>query len=56
MADDPKKKKQDSKLVSKQKHEIDYVAKKLKVSVDAVKKAQKEAGPSRKAVEKKLKK
>lgn len=53
-SDDPKKKKQDAKLVSQQPHEQAYVARKTGKPPAEVKKATKEAGPSRKAVMKKL--
>lgn len=52
--DDPKKKKLDAKLVSLQPHEQKYIAKKAAKSLPAVKKATQQAGPSRKAVMKKL--
>lgn len=54
MADDPKKTKQDRKLVSQQPHEIRYVVKKTGLPAPAVKQAVKDSGPSRKAVMKKL--
>ncbi|WP_425724478.1 DUF3606 domain-containing protein [Hydrogenophaga sp. R2] len=52
--DDPKKKKADSKLVSQQPHEVSYLAKKTQQTKEAVKQAIQAAGPSRKAVVKKL--
>lgn len=55
MADDPKKKKQDGKLVSSQKHELKYTAKDNKVPVQKVKEAKVAVGPSRAKIEKKLK-
>ncbi len=50
-----KHKKMDGKLVSKQKHEIAYEAKKLKVKPAAVRDAKKQVGRSRKKIEKALK-
>lgn len=48
---------QDRRLVAtKQPHEVAYEAKKTKSTPAAVKKAAAAAGPSRKAIEKKLKK
>jgi hypothetical protein len=56
MADDPKKKKHDRKLVSQQDHEVDYLTRKHPyVKKDEVKTYIKEYGPSREIVEKKLK-
>lgn len=52
--DDPKKKKLDSKLVSSQPHEQRYLQKKTGKSAEDVKRATKQAGPSREAVTKKL--
>jgi len=52
--DDPKKKRQDAKLVSQQPHEQAYVVRKTGKTPAAVKKATQQAGPSRKAVMKKL--
>lgn len=54
MADDPKKRGLDGKLVSQQRHEVAYVAKKAKVTPAVAKKAIQDAGPSRKAVEAKI--
>ena len=51
-----KSKKQDPKLVSKQKHEIKYVAKKLKTSQKKVRAAKAAVGRSRKKIESELKK
>lgn len=48
--------KQDRARVSQQPHEVAYVAKKTGAAKPAVKAAIKSAGPSRKAVEKALKK
>lgn len=55
-SDDPKKKKQDAKLVSMQDHEQKYLQKTTGKSAAEVAKATKSAGPSRKAVVKKLSK
>lgn len=49
-----KKKKMDSKLVSKQPHELKYLAKKKRKPVKAVKAAKAKAGRSRKKVEAEL--
>ena len=52
--DDPKKVKQDRKLVSQQPHEVRYVQKVSGQPAPVVKQAIKDAGPSRKSVMKKL--
>ena len=52
--DDPKKVKQDGKLVSQQPWEVQYVKKVSGKPSAVVKQAIKDAGPSRKAVMKKL--
>jgi hypothetical protein len=52
--DDPKKKKQDAKLVSQQPHEQKYLQKTTGKTAAQVKAATTSAGPSRKAVLKKL--
>lgn len=49
-----KKKKMDSKLVSKEPHELKYTAKKKKTSVKRVRAAKKKVGRSRRKVEKEL--
>lgn len=54
MADNPKKKKHDSTLVSKQKHEIEYLAKKHELPKPLVANVQKQVGPSRARVDAKL--
>lgn len=54
MADDPKKKGKDGKLVSSQPHELSYLQKKTGKSAKAVKAAIDKAGPSRKKVMKAL--
>ncbi|MGQ3001263.1 MAG: DUF3606 domain-containing protein [Hydrogenophaga sp.] len=48
--DDPKKKKQDGKLVSRQDHERDYLAKTTGKSLAEIEKAIKAVGPSREKV------
>lgn len=53
-SDDPKKKKQDAKLVSMQPYEQKYLQKTTGKSAAEVAAATKSAGPSRKAVVKKL--
>jgi hypothetical protein len=53
-SDDPSKKKLDAKLVSMQKHEQKYLQKTTGKSTAEVSNATKSAGPSRKAVVKKL--
>jgi len=55
MADDPKKRGQDSKLVSQQQHEVDYLVKTTGKSRAEVERAIKDVGPSREKVLKKLK-
>jgi|688.fasta_scaffold780131_2 hypothetical protein len=55
-SDDPKKKKLDGKLVSMQSHEQAYLQKQTGKTAAEVAKATKSAGPSRKAVVKKLSK
>lgn len=55
-SDDPKKKKQDAKLVNIQPHEQKYLQRTTGKSAAEVAKATKSAGPSRKAVVKKLSK
>ena len=52
--DDPKKKKEDAKLVSMQKHEQAHLKKVTGKTAKEVASATKSAGPSRKAVMKKL--
>lgn len=47
--------KMDRMLVSKEPHEIKYESGKMKVSAKTVKAAKKDAGRSRKAIEKKIK-
>ncbi len=54
MADDPKKRGQDSKLVSQQQHEVDYLVKTTGKPRAEVERAIKEVGPSREKVLKKL--
>ncbi len=55
MADDKSKKGADGKLVSQQKHEVDYLAKKHDLPPPLVKKVIASEGPSRAAVESYLK-
>jgi DNA-binding transcriptional regulator WhiA len=56
MADDPNKKKQDSKLVSQQDHEVVYLKRKHPyVTMEEVKDRIERYGPSREEVEKRLK-
>lgn len=55
MADDPNKRgKQDRNQISKQKHEIDYAAKRTGMPKPLVEKIQESHGPSREKVIKKL--
>jgi hypothetical protein len=54
MTDNPHKKKADGKLVSQQKHEIDYLARKTGLPKPLVSNVQKQVGPSRTKVEQKL--
>jgi hypothetical protein len=54
MADNPKKTKEDAKLVSKQKHEIAYLAKKHELPAPLVRNVQAQVGPSRAKVDAKL--
>jgi hypothetical protein len=51
MADDPKKKGHDGKLVSQQPHELDYLAKKHELPKKLVANVIDQEGPSRKKVE-----
>jgi hypothetical protein len=56
MADDPNKRKHDSKLVSQQDHEISYLKRKHPyVTKEEVKERVQKYGPSRDEVEKRLK-
>lgn len=54
MADDPRKKGADGKLVSKQPHEVKYLEKKLEMPGKLIKNVIDQVGPSRAKVEQKL--
>jgi hypothetical protein len=54
MSDDPKKRHADGKLVSTQKHEVDYLARKHDLPVGMVREVAVRLGPSRAAVERAL--
>jgi len=54
MADDPKKKGADGKLVSQQPHEVKYLEKKHELPAPLIKKVIEQVGPSRQKVEQKL--
>lgn len=54
MTDNPKKTKEDAKLVSKQKYEIAYLARKHELPAPLVRNVQAQVGPSRTRVDAKL--
>jgi hypothetical protein len=55
MSDNPKKKKQDSKLVSNQDYELNYTSKKLNITKRELIKTKNKVGPSRKKITKSVK-